>query len=1040
MASNKGNILLFLVLLFLIKLRFACCQRDYNSKLRCIESEREALSDLRKGLMDESNRLSSWDGDNCCAWEGIRCDEKTGHVIKLDLSNPVSFDNERYFDDKDYFANFSRNRLGGEINPSLLNLEFLLSLDLSMNNFSGIEIPAFFGSLKSLEFLNLSSAGFGGNIPQDLGNLSRLQYLHIGPGISYSFHFLVGDYVLTANTLKWVTELSSLKILDLSGVQIWEDNDWLHSINLLPSLVSLNLAGCGLNTFPPISLINFTSLTSLNLQWNNFNSTIPLWLSNITSLQQLHLDHNSFDRLIPNSMEKLTSLIVLDLSSNFFAIPLPNSLCKLKSLVQMDLSGNYFQGMIPYCLENLTSLAILNLEGNSFHGPIPDSISNLCSLQVLDLSLNQFNSSLPNFIRDPSGCLLNSLKELYLISNDFFRYLPSHIQKYKNLEVLHLSFNSLSDPIPFELGGLSHLRELDISNNKFSGSVPSSLGQLSKLAKLDISNNSLTGVLSEVHFEKLSELKDLSISSNSLLLKVSPQWIPPFQLRSIDLASVDVGPQFPPWLATQRAVKRLIMSNASISDAIPGWFENVYSQTNDLDLSHNNISGKLPKFQESQGSLRVIKLNSNKFEGQITSIPLEIYLLDLSENFLDGPLPMVGSYMNMSLNHLILSDNHLTGEIPPYLCDIQSLILIDISSNQFSGRIPSCLANLKNLQVLDLSNNSFNGPIPNSLGILVHLHALHLQQNKLIGKIPSSLSNLKELHILDLGDNGLVDTIPPWIDEEMHGLVYLRLQSNNIYGGFPEQLCQLKALRLLDLARNNLSGSIPRCVNNFSAMISDDPVMYFGIRFLYYFERRMVESTKGMEQKYSRTLPFLKSIQLSENSISGEIPEEVTDLLELNNLNLSGNHLQGRIPDKIGNMKNLESLDLSRNQLSGPIPSSLSTIYRISHLNLSFNNLSGRIPTGNQLQTINEESMYEGNNGLCGAPLSNICPDERSSNGNGPILDTEGENWFDSLWFYAGLGPGFGFGFVVVCCTLIFKSSWRTALFLFLDNLFKRLR
>lgn len=116
--------------------------------INCIASEREALSELANGLIDKADRLSSWNGENCSAWEGVFCSNITGHVMKLDLST-VTFDNERYFDDKDSFAQFSSNCLGGVISSSLLSLKHFQYLDLSMNNFSGIQILAFFGSLKN---------------------------------------------------------------------------------------------------------------------------------------------------------------------------------------------------------------------------------------------------------------------------------------------------------------------------------------------------------------------------------------------------------------------------------------------------------------------------------------------------------------------------------------------------------------------------------------------------------------------------------------------------------------------------------------------------------------------------------------------------------------------------------------------------------------------------------------------------------------------------------------------------------------------------
>ncbi|XP_027181932.1 putative receptor like protein 25 [Coffea eugenioides] len=91
------------------------------------------------------------------------------------------------------------------------------------------------------------------------------------------------------------------------------------------------------------------------------------------------------------------------------------------------------------------------------------------------------------------------------------------------------------------------------------------------------------------------------------------------------------------------------------------------------------------------------------------------------------------------------------------------------------------------------------------------------------------------------------------------------------------------------------------------------------------------------------------------------------------------------------------------NALFGAIPESLSDLYSLNFLNLSHNKLSGPIPSGNQLQTLTDPSIYEGNSGLCGKPLPNNCSEHKLLAKNGPIDDDEGHSESDWSWFYAGI-------------------------------------
>nr|XP_043618421.1 receptor-like protein EIX1 [Erigeron canadensis] len=519
----------------------------------CNQRERQSLLVFRQGLTDKSNRLSTWIGVECCEWQGVGCDMRNGNVVKLDLRSPLSFNDDDTLN--------TSNWLRSMVSPSLLNLKHLSYLDLSMNNFSGQNIPEFFGSFKYLEYLNLSNSGFSGVVPPHLGNLSRLQYLDLNLVDRYNMFSLPYDVpLMVKDDLRWVSLLSSLKHLDLSGITIGNHIDWFNPINMLPSLFTLNLARCDIN-IPSIKFINFTSLNSLDLYGNNITSMIPVWLSNLTGLMHLTLKENNFHGRIPVSIGTLSSLS------------------------SIDLSLNHLSGPIPPSLGGLSSLRELYLEENQLSGSIPESIGQLTRLQVLWLTGNQLNESIPESI----GLLTR-------------------------LERLSLADNQLSGSIPESIGLLTRLQVLGLSFNQLSGSIPTSLGQLSTLRNLILRGNQLSGVVSEIYFTKLNNLNGLSLSDNPFTLNVSPHWIPPFQLKYFSASSCNIGPQFPSLIQTSTHLEWLILSNSSIRDSIPEWFENISSHLQILDLSHNQIGGKLPRIRNrSPNPYSGIQLQDDNF-------------------------------------------------------------------------------------------------------------------------------------------------------------------------------------------------------------------------------------------------------------------------------------------------------------------------------------------------------------------------------------------------------------------------------------------
>ncbi|KAK7839207.1 receptor-like protein eix2 [Quercus suber] len=115
----------------------------------------------------------------------------------------------------------------------------------------------------------------------------------------------------------------------------------------------------------------------------------------------------------------------------------------------------------------------------------------------------------------------------------------------------------------------------------------------------------------------------------------------------------------------------------------------------------------------------------------------------------------------------------------------------------------------------------------------------------------------------------------------------------------------------------------------------------------------------------------------------------------------------------------------------------MSSLTSLVHLNLSFNKLVGRIPLGNQLQTLNDASIYKGNSRLCGSPLSTKCLGDETS--NGPTFSDEDGDDTERLWFIVRIGLGFVVGFWSVCGTLLAKKSWRYWYFSFCDDIKNRI-
>lgn len=122
--------------------------------------------------------------------------------------------------------------------------------------------------------------------------------------------------------------------------------------------------------------------------------------------------------------------------------------------------------------------------------------------------------------------------------------------------------------------------------------------------------------------------------------------------------------------------------------------------------------------------------------------------LDLSNNNLKGRIPItIGNLRHLEI--LNLSDNHLKGRMPRLYRKFKNLKSIDLSNNAIVGTIPAAIYKLQNLEELNLSNNKIDGEIPQRIAELSKLKTLNLASNSLVGRVSliRSMKNIKELNL-----------------------------------------------------------------------------------------------------------------------------------------------------------------------------------------------------------------------------------------------------------------------------------------------------
>ncbi|WOL12391.1 putative inactive leucine-rich repeat receptor-like protein kinase [Canna indica] len=216
-----------------------------------------------------------------------------------------------------------------------------------------------------------------------------------------------------------------------------------------------------------------------------------------------------------------------------------------------------------------------------------------------------------------------------------------------------------------------------------------------------------------------------------------------------------------------------------------------------------------------------------------------------------------------------------------------------------------------------------------------HVSVIHLTGKNLSGDLPSPLFSLPFVAFIDLSSNGFAGAIPPDAFPLLApSLLHLNLSNNNLSGTlrFASGVGGGRSsfsLQVLDLSNNFLTGQIPDEISHFSHL----KVLDLGGN---YFQGRIPISISEIQS--------LQVLTLASNELTGPIPAQLGELTALKWVYLGYNNLSGEIPSEIGNLTALEHLDLVYNNLTGGIPGSIGDMHRLQYLYLYQNLLSGPIP------------------------------------------------------------------------------------------------
>ncbi|CAG7876706.1 unnamed protein product [Brassica rapa] len=434
---------------------------------------------------------------------------------------------------------------------------------------------------------------------------------------------------------------------------------------------------------------------------------------------------------------------------------------------------------------------------------------------------------------------------------------------------LHGSFKPNSS-----LFRLRHLWNLNLAYNDFNASsIPTRINELMGLQRLNLSYTSFSGKI-PTEILHLTKLVSLGLSSSTFK-------------RSQSL------------LSTEKPFLSQLSQNLT--------------NLRQLDMSYVNLSSEIPQMMISNlTSLRSIRLHGCNLFGRFPRLSPTIRSIDLSVNpHLESSLPEFNGR-----------------KIPSSIGNLSHLNILDFGYNNLAGEIPTALFNLTKLSSLSLASNQFTGTLPHNITSLSNLNIFNAASNSFFGTVPSTFFNIPSLESLDLGDNQFSGPLEFGNKSSMSKLQRLDLSKNNLTGPIPTSISKLVNLERLDLSYLNTRGPL-------------DVGIFRHLKSLQQLTLSHINTTIAIDLNAVLSSPPKYALDLSGNYVSVENMSSVSTLSsQLMYLFLSGCGITV-FPEFISSLQYISMIDLSNNSIKGQVPAWLWRLPELHYAELSYNAING---------------------------------------------------------------------------------------------------